>query len=199
MLGAFRLNEPIASIKTVMITTAKWTLEQYHQMIDAGILDGQPVELLNGAIVEMPPEGASHANGSTEARDYLIALLGNRAKVREGHPITLPDSNSEPEPDLAIVQRRDQGYRDHHPYPENIYWLIEFANASLKKDLEAKAEVYAMANIVEYWVVNLKATQLIVMRDPVDGEYQSQVALTDGTVQPLAFPDLAVSVQRLVS
>jgi Uma2 family endonuclease len=95
------------------------------------------------------------------------------------------------------------GYRDHHPYLENIYWLIEFANASLKKDLEAKANVYAMASIAEYWVVNLKAKQLVVMRNPVDGEYQSQVALTDGTIQPLAFtelsfPDLSVSVQRLL-
>jgi Uma2 family endonuclease len=182
-----------------MITTAKWTLEQYHQMIEAGILEGQPVELLNGAIVEMPPEREPHAHGSTESHDYLIARLGNRAKVREGHPVTLPNSNSEPEPDLAIVQRREQGYRDHHPYPENIYWLIEFANASLKKDLEVKAKVYAEANIAEYWVVNLKAMQLIVMREPVDGEYQSQVALTDGTVQPLSFPDVSVSVQRLLN
>ena len=38
-----------------MITTAKWTLEQYHQIIDAGILEGQPVELLNGEIVVDQP------------------------------------------------------------------------------------------------------------------------------------------------
>ena len=182
-----------------MITTAKWTLEQYHQMIDAGILEGQPVELLNGEIVEMPPEREPHANGSTETRDYLIALLGNRAQVREGHPITISSSNSEPEPDLAIVQRRAEGYRDHHPYPQNIYWLIEFSNTSLSKDLETKAKIYAAANIPEYWVVNLKGIELVVMRDPVDGEYQSQVTLTNGTVYPLSFPDLAVSVQRLLS
>jgi len=108
-------------------------------------------------------------------------------------------SNSEPEPDLAIVQRRAAGYRDHHPYPQNIYWLIEFSNTSLSKDLETKAKVYAAANIPEYGVVNLKGIELVVMRDPVDGEYQSQVTLTNGTVYPLSFPDLAVSVQRLLS
>jgi Uma2 family endonuclease len=84
-------------------------------MIEAGILDDQRVELLNGEIVEVPSEGVSHASGSTEARDYLIALLGSRAQVRESHPITIPASNSEPEPDLAIVQRRAEAYRDHHP------------------------------------------------------------------------------------
>jgi Uma2 family endonuclease len=181
------------------ITTAKWTLEQYHQMIDAGILDGQPVELLNGEIVEMPPEGEPHADGSTETRDYLIALLGERAQVREGHPITLPLSNSEPEPDLAIVERRTQGYRDHHPYPENIYWLIEFSNSSLSKDLNPKAKAYAVAGIAEYWVVNLKAMELIVMRSPSQGVYQSTVTLTQGEINPLAFPDVVVSVQRMLA
>ncbi|WNZ26530.1 Uma2 family endonuclease [Leptolyngbya sp. NK1-12] len=183
----------------MMITTAKWTLEQYHQMIEAGILEGRSVELLNGEIIEMPPEREPHANGSTETRDYLIALLGDRAQVREGHPITIPSSNSEPEPDLAIVQRRVGGYRDHHPYPENVYWLIEFANASLRKDLEAKADAYAAAGIPEYWVVNLKARELVVMRDPIAGKYQSQITLTNGDINPLAFPDLSVSVQRLLN
>jgi Uma2 family endonuclease len=179
--------------------TVKCTLEQYHQMIEAGILEGEPVELLNGELVAMPPEGEPHADGSTETRDYLIARLGERAQVREGHPITIPSSGSEPEPDLAIVPRRSTGYRDHHPYSENIYWLIEFSNTSLSKDLDLKAKIYAAADIVEYWVANLKAMKLIVMRDPLEGEYRSQATLTAGTISPLAFPDIAVSVQRLLS
>ena len=180
-------------------TTAKWTLEQYHQMIEAGILDSQPVELLNGEIIEMPPEREPHAYGSSDVGDYLRELLGNRAKVREGHPITIPSSRSEPEPDLAIVQPLGREYLEHHPYPENVYWLIEFSNSSLAKDLDPKAKVYAAAGIAEYWVVNLKAMTLIVMREPVDGEYQSVVTLTGGDIKPLAFSDLSVSVRRLLT
>ena len=180
------------------VTTAKWTLEQYHQMIEAGILDNQPVELLNGEIIIMPPEGEFHADGSTETRDYLIQLLGDRAQIRESHPITILSSNSEPEPDLAIVRRRAERYQDHHPYPEDIFGLIEYSNTSLKKDLDAKAKAYAAANIPEYWVVNLKAMELVVMRDPIDGEYRSQITLTQGTIQPIAFPDVTVSVRRLL-
>ena len=55
----------------------------------------------------------------------MIYLLGERAKVRQRKPITLPEINSEPEPDIAIVQRLGRDYREHHPYPENIFWLIE--------------------------------------------------------------------------
>ena len=184
------------------VTTAKWSIESYHQMIRAGILDDRAVELLNGEIIEMPPEGTFHSSLSTGGREYLSQMLGNRALVREGHPITILLSNSEPEPDLAIVQRLQENveneYWDHHPYPENVYWLVEFSDSSLKKDLDAKAKTYAAAGIVEYWVVNLKDIELVVMRDPVDGEYRSQITFLSGTVTPLAFPDIAIQVSRLL-
>ena len=43
-------------------TLAKWTINDYHQMIDAGILTNRRVELLAGDIVEMSPEKPIHAN-----------------------------------------------------------------------------------------------------------------------------------------
>jgi Uma2 family endonuclease len=46
------------------ITTAKWTIEEYHRMIEAGILSCRQVELLKGEIVEMSPEGEPHAYSS---------------------------------------------------------------------------------------------------------------------------------------
>jgi Uma2 family endonuclease len=180
------------------VITAKWTLEQYHQMIAAGVLDDQRVELLNGEIIEMPPEGEPHAFYTTTVGDHLRGLLGERATVRQGHPITIPATQSEPEPDIAVVQPLGREYLRHHPYPENIFWLIEFSNSSLKKDLDPKAKAYAAAGIIEYWVVNLKAMQLVVMRQPVDGLYQSQVTLSDGNISPVAFPDVALSVRRLL-
>lgn len=130
-------------------TTAKWTLDEYHQMIDAGILDDKRVELLRGEIVEMSPKGKPHANKSTRAGEYLMRLLGEVAQVRPAKPITLPNG-SEPEPDLAIVQRLEAEYDLHHPYPDNIFWVIEYSNTSLTIDLGIKAEIYAQDNIREY-------------------------------------------------
>jgi len=180
------------------VTLAKFTLDQYHRMVAAGILANCPVELLNGEIVEMPSEGTAHADLSSDAGDYLRQLLGDRAKVREGHPITLPETNSEPEPDLAIVRRRAAGYGDRHPDPADVFWLIEFANTSLGKDLEEKSQVYAKSQIREYWVVNLRQMELVVKRNPVDGEYRSTMTLTAEELSPLAFPDLVISVTRLL-
>ncbi len=39
------------------IITAKWTIDEYHRMIAAGILSERKVELLKGEIVEISPEG----------------------------------------------------------------------------------------------------------------------------------------------
>ncbi len=72
-------------------------------MIAAGILVDRRVELLQGEIVEMSPEGEPHAYFSSEAGEYLMRQLSDRAMVRLAKPITLPN-NSEPEPDIAIVQ-----------------------------------------------------------------------------------------------
>jgi Uma2 family endonuclease len=181
----------------VATSTLKWTIDRYHQAVDAGVFDDLSVELLKGDLIEMSPEGVPHAASSSDAGDYLREILGNRAKVREGHPITLPN-HSEPEPDLAIVDPDTKIYRLHHPYPENIFWVIEFSQSSLQKDLEIKSTIYAEVGIAEYWVMNLKNRTLIVFRDPIDGEYQSQQTLTHGTISPLSFPDVQIDVARLI-
>ncbi len=181
----------------MMISTLKWTIDLYHQAVEAGVFDDVRVELLRGELVEMPPEGVPHASLSSDAGDYLRDRLEYRAKVREGHPITLPNA-SEPEPDLAIVDSNTAIYRLHHPYPENIFWIIEYSNSSLQKDLEIKSKIYAEVGIVEYWVINLKTRELIVFRDPVNGEYRSQVTLTSGMLCPLSFPEVEIEVVRLI-
>lgn len=88
-------------------TTYKWTVERYHQAIEAGLFDDQPVELLQGDIVIMPPEREPHAYYNTEVGDYLRGLLGSRVKIRDAKPITLPNA-SEPAPDIAIVKPWDE-------------------------------------------------------------------------------------------
>lgn len=180
------------------LTTAKWTIDEYHRMVDAGILSSRKVELLRGQIVEMPPEEEPHAYCSHEAGEYLANLFGDGVTIRQAKPITLPN-DSEPEPDIAIVQRLGREYREHHPYPENIFWLIEYANTSLEKDLETKSKIYAKAGIQEYWVVNLKKLHLVIFREPSDEEYATKFTLTAGTIQPLAFPNVNIEVNKIIN
>lgn len=90
-------------------------------------------------------------------------------------------------------------YLDHHPYPEDIFWLIEFSQTTLDSDLGKKKEIYAEAGISEYWVVNLRQSQLMVFRDLAQGCYTTERALAAGTIFPLTFPDIQIEVSRLVN
>ncbi|MGQ9870159.1 Uma2 family endonuclease [Leptodesmis sp.] len=180
------------------LTLYKWTLDRYHAAIDAGLFDDQPVELLRGDIVVMLPEREPHACYSSDAADYLRRLLGERAAVRETKPVTLPNA-SEPVPDIAVVQPPLRRYLDHHPYPADIFWLIEYSQSTLMKDLGEKKQVYAEAGIQEYWVSDLKNSQLKVFRDLVNGAYQTELTLIQGTISRLSFPDVVIDAQRLFS
>jgi Uma2 family endonuclease len=179
------------------LVIAKWSLAEYHRMIASGLLDDRRVELINGEIVEMSPEGAEHTSYCCETVKYLRSVLAERAEVREAHPITLPD-NSEPEPDVAIVRPSDTKYRDRHPQLPEIHWLIEIANTTLARDLGAKKELYATAGIPEYWVIDLQSKTLVVFGDLQHGDYQTQVSLTTGVIASIAFPDVVWDVQRLL-
>jgi Uma2 family endonuclease len=180
------------------VTIAKWSLDDYHRMIEVGLLAGRQVELLTGEIINMAPEGPEHAQINTDSAEYLRELLGSNALVRDAKPITIPESNSEPEPDLAIVEPLRAIYRSHHPYPENIFWVIEYSKTTLTKDLEIKRKIYAAALIPEYWVVDLKNQQLKVFREPINGDYSRELTLTFGEISPLAFPEIKISIQRLL-
>ncbi|MEO0825630.1 MAG: Uma2 family endonuclease [Cyanobacteria bacterium J06635_15] len=152
----------------------RWTTDDYHQMLALGILTPDtPVELINGQIIEMVPQEPPHAATTDEGGDYLKALFAGKAKVRVQLPVTLtPDS--EPEPDFAIVRIDANLYRDRHPGPEDIYLIIEVADSTLRRDRKYKAPMYAKAGILEYWVVDLKGSQVIVYRHPQNNVYGSE-------------------------
>ncbi len=179
-----------------MDTLAKWSVEDYHKMIEAGILSDRPVELISGDILQMSPEDPFHHYLNISIVEDLRSLLGTQAVISEGHPITLADS--EPEPDIAIVRSPYTLYLNHHPYPEDIYWLIEISDSSLRKDLGIKKTIYANANIQEYWVIDLNAKILKVFQNPREDDYQIQEDYNNGVLSPLSFPNLKIAVNTLL-
>ena len=81
-----------------------WTVADYHQMIEAGVLDeGDRVELLEGKIVCMSPQSPFHAASVQRSANYLYEMLRNRACIRAQLSVTL-GNDFEPEPDIAVVR-----------------------------------------------------------------------------------------------
>ena len=179
------------------LATYKWTIEQWHRLLETGVLAGQNVELLEGEIVEMSPEGVLHSFCNQTLADYLRNLLEDKAIVNERYPITL--DNSEPQPDLAIIQLPRDIYSQHHPYPENIYWLIEISNSTLQFDRTTKATIYARNGIREYWIVDLVNRKLIVHTAPQKNIYRNISTHQTGTICSQAFPNIAIALDKLLS
>lgn len=178
------------------LISAKWNIDDYHQMIESGLLEGRSLELINGEIIQMSPEGVAHSFYCRGTAKYLRSILGDRAEISEAHPITLPN-NSEPEPDIAMLRTPDTLYQNRHPLPADVFWLIEIASSTLSKDLGVKRDLYAQAGIAEYWVMNLQTLELVVFKDLQHDQYGLEICLNSGMVSPLAFPDLSIDVSRL--
>ncbi|WP_309741334.1 MULTISPECIES: hypothetical protein [unclassified Chamaesiphon] len=64
------------------LVTVKWSLDEYHQMIGSGLLDDRSLELIDGEIIEMSPEGVAHSFYCRGTAKYLRLLLGEQAEIR---------------------------------------------------------------------------------------------------------------------
>lgn len=176
----------------------RWTVDEYHRMIAAGIITTQDcVELLEGYIIEMVPQEPPHASTTSSVGNDFVLLFSGKAWVRQQLPITIPP-NSEPEPDIAVVRLDPNRYRDAHPSPEDVYLLIEVSDSTLKFDREQKSKIYAQANILEYWVIDVKQKKIVVFRQPQNDSYQSQQILnSNDIISPNAFPEIIVNLSTL--
>ena len=162
-------------------------------MAEVGILEPEDrVELIQGEIIQMSPIKSFHASVVDTLQDILLFFLRGKAIVRTQNPIFI-DNFSEPEPDLTIAHFQPHKYRDHHPRPENVYFLIEVADTTLQKDRKLKLPLYAKAGIPEVWIVNLKKQNVELYCNLVDGTYQETKILERGEV--LRYEDLGLELE----
>jgi Uma2 family endonuclease len=180
-------------------TLKRWTVQDYHRMSELGILDpNERTELIAGQITLMAAKGTPHVTSLHLLANALRDLLSDTALVRTQDPIQL-DNFSEPEPDLAIVQGTILDYVDHHPRPNQVYLIVEVADSTLKHDCEIKDKLYAQANIIEYWVLDLKNRQLHLFRNPTSTGYTSHLILTQpNEASPLSFPDITLTLTTIL-
>jgi Uma2 family endonuclease len=178
----------------------RFTVKQYHCLIDAGVLrSGDRVELLEGYLVPKMTQNPPHPTSLELLRDILAARVPSQWVIRSQAPITTQDS--EPEPDLAIVLGPRRRYSKTHPRPADAALVIEVADTTLSEDQGRKQRIYARARIPEYWIVNLPESQVEVYTEPRGGRApayrQRQVyGVTDSIPTVIAGQDLGVIAVR---
>jgi len=143
-----------------------WTVEQYHQLIDAGIITpDHKVELLEGVIIKKMGINEPHAACVDGLHEYFYDRNGKMYTYRSENPIVLGD-DSEPEPDFVICERRKDRYNTGHPTPRQVHLIIEVAESTVDKDRNYKSVLYATANLEEYWIINLRDSRVEVYLKP---------------------------------
>ncbi len=172
------------------VTRRRFTVEEYHVLVPAGILrEDDRVELIDGEIVEMSPMGSRHAACVARPTAWAIGLQ-DRAVVWVQNPLRLGDQG-EPRPDLALLRPRADFYAAAHPTPEDVLLVVEVAETSSDYDGEVKIPLYARWKIREAWLVDLERSCVEVCREPLpDGYPDLRVVTGSERLAPLAFPDL---------
>lgn len=149
----------------------RFTLDEYHHLIATGFFrEDDRVELLNGWIVAKMGINPPHASALTRLTRRLRRLFGDNWVVREQSSLTIPSSDSEPEPDVVIAPGPEEAYDTRHPQPKDTVLLVEVAESSLAEDRGEKLRTYAAAKIAVYWIVNLLDRRVEVYTQPKGGK-----------------------------
>jgi Uma2 family endonuclease len=179
------------------VALRRFTRDEYDRMIATGFFHPEErLELIDGQIVEMSPQGSRHSTAVQLVWKALAAALGPGVEVRVQMPLAL-DERSEPEPDVAVVPGSTRDYRDAHP--SSALLVVEVADATLRFDCGRKLGLYARCGIPEVWIVNLVDAAVEVHRDPAASGYRTGLRLGSGdTVSPGARPDARIAVADLL-
>jgi len=174
----------------------RWTRAEYEEFAESTVLAGQKLELVEGDLIDKMGKKRPHSNPLEKLNRWLLGVFGDF--VNREVPIDVaPEDNptSEPEPDLIVLNREYTEFESQNPGPDDLRLVIEISDSRLSYDLRTKADLYARAGIVEYWVLDVIGRRMIVHRDPGNGRYQSVVAYgEDEKISCLAAPQAELRV-----
>lgn len=155
------LDEPAIRARAVPIS-----VQGFHQMIEHGTV-AENVELLRGVLVEKMSKASLHTRIVMRLLRWLTSALPVAYSVRPEQPLTLSDS--EPEPDLAVVKGDDTALETGHPTTAEV--IVEVCVSSEAVD-RLKLQLYAEAGVRECWLVLAEQQLLERHTEPAAGGYQ---------------------------
>lgn len=186
------LEEPAAA-RTELVPL---TVEQYHRMIAAGILEeGEPIELLDGMLVVKDRGPGMTVNPLHRLVVTKLMRLVNAIEALGCHlevqaPLTIVPRH-EPEPDAMIVRGNPDDFATRHPEPADTSCVVEVADSSLDRDRTTKLRIYATAGIPQYCLIDLRERRVAVHEDPdrERGVYRDRRELAPEATVDLLLPD----------
>ena len=121
------------------------TADEYEAMIRDGVLtENDKVELIDGQLEEIVPQGEGHVWAVDELDEQLGAMSDGTWHSRKEHPARVSDYD-EPEPDIVVATGTRRGMKGRRPRAEEILLVTEVAATTQEYDRGEKRERYARA------------------------------------------------------
>ncbi len=169
------------------------SVEAYHALGEAGLIPKR-TELLYGFIYHKMSKSPLHSFLVQLLQDLLHSVVPAGFIVRTEQPITCSDS--EPEPDLAVVRGQVADFRQEHPHTAEL--VVEVCVTSGEYD-RSKLRAYASAGVKESWLVLAREKQLEVHRLPDAGQFAEHTVHGPGSrLTSTAMPSLTVDLAKLL-
>ena len=183
-----------------VLTRKKFCTDEVYKMMEIGILSEESGwELINGEIIHRMSIGSKHAGTVNRLNQLLIILLGREVVVAVQNPIRIDDFN-EPEPDIALLKPREDFYAESHPLPPDVLLLIEVSDSTLGFDREIKKTLYAEAEILEFWLINLTENTIECHSSPKNGSYRLvKIVGTGESVESILIENLTLKVDEILA
>jgi Uma2 family endonuclease len=184
--------EALLENPAVRARIARFTVEQYHQLGEYSAT-GRRTELIRGYVFDKMSKSPLHSSIGTEIYDVLFPQIPSGWWIRKEEPLTLADS--EPEPDVSIVRGTRRDYEESHPRTAAL--VVEVAVTTLAEDREL-ISLYAEAGVEEYWIVIPRERKVEVYRRPIGGAYlETQIVSGDATLTCAALPGIQIPLAQL--
>lgn len=190
----------MGAFDTSLIRRHRLTVDEYHRMAEAGVLAPDArVELIEGEVIDMAPIGSRHWATVNRLAHLLHSATRGRAIVSTQSSLRLGPRN-EPEPDIALLQPRDDYYAKALPTAADCLLVIEVADTTSAYDRQIKSPLYARHGIPELWIVDLDMGVLRFCRRP-DAEGYADItgSETPGLTPLPGLPGVSVDLTGILA
>jgi len=177
----------------------KFTVDEYHYFIEQGVFKPEErIELWEGEFIEMSPIRKRHAAVIDFLVEWFIKILQRQYIIRSQNPIVLNDF-SEPQPDVFILQRREDFYRNTGATANDALLVIEVADTTVKYDRDIKFPRYAANGIKESWLIDSENDRVEIHSEPTAMGYSLIKVFHRGqTAESTVLPQIKISVEEIL-
>jgi Uma2 family endonuclease len=173
---------------------ATFSVDEFEQLARSGGLAGKPaMELLDGVIYQMNPQRVPHANLKMALAWALREALKRKQDLVVTTEVSVRLSEaSAPLPDVVVWRKRDT---DGFVEARDVQLIIEVADSSLRHDLTRKRDLYAAAQIPEYWVADVDGQVIHQFAEAsAEGYTQKRSAPLDRPIALVTLPDVTLAL-----